>query len=271
MGFSTDCIHAGQEPEPVTGVGHLSDLPDLDLRAAGARQAQGLRIRADEESDALRRSKRTWPRSNAASTRTASRPACRRPTRSSACSSRAITSSPARTCTAARSGSSARSARSSDCSSRTSTPSMRRRSARGAASEHEDRLPRDADQSDDDGHRHRRVRRGRAQERRAGGGRQHLLLAVPAAADRARRGHRRALDDEVPQRPLGLGRRRGRSRTTTSIAEQIGFLQNAVGAILSPFDSWLVLRGVKTLAVRMKQHEENGAAMANYLSRSRRR
>ena len=52
-----------------------------------------------------------------------------------------------------------------------------------------------------------------------------------------------------------------------AIAEQIGFLQNAVGAILSPFDSWLVLRGVKTLAVRMKQHEENGRAMADYLSR----
>ena len=50
------------------------------------------------------------------------------------------------------------------------------------------------------------------------------------------------------------------------IAEKIGFLQNAVGAILSPFDSWLVLRGVKTLAVRMKRHEENGAAMASYLA-----
>jgi cystathionine beta-lyase/cystathionine gamma-synthase len=50
------------------------------------------------------------------------------------------------------------------------------------------------------------------------------------------------------------------------IGEQIGFLQNAVGAILSPFDSWLVLRGVKTLAVRMKRHEENGVAMASYLS-----
>jgi cystathionine gamma-lyase/cystathionine beta-lyase/cystathionine gamma-lyase/homocysteine desulfhydrase len=49
------------------------------------------------------------------------------------------------------------------------------------------------------------------------------------------------------------------------LAEKIGFLQNAVGAILSPFDSWLVLRGVKTLAVRMKQHEENGRAMADYL------
>ena len=51
------------------------------------------------------------------------------------------------------------------------------------------------------------------------------------------------------------------------IAEKIGFLQNAAGAILSPFDSWLVLRGVKTLAVRMKRHEENGIAIAAYLAR----
>jgi cystathionine beta-lyase/cystathionine gamma-synthase len=50
------------------------------------------------------------------------------------------------------------------------------------------------------------------------------------------------------------------------VAEKIGFLQNAVGAILSPFDSWLVLRGIKTLAVRMRCHEENGMAMASYLS-----
>ena len=49
------------------------------------------------------------------------------------------------------------------------------------------------------------------------------------------------------------------------VAQQLGFLQNAVGAILSPFDSWLVLRGVKTLAVRMRSHEENGNAMAAYL------
>jgi cystathionine beta-lyase/cystathionine gamma-synthase len=50
------------------------------------------------------------------------------------------------------------------------------------------------------------------------------------------------------------------------LAAQIGFLQNAVGAILSPMDSWLILRGIKTLAVRMKQHEANGMAMANYLA-----
>ncbi len=53
------------------------------------------------------------------------------------------------------------------------------------------------------------------------------------------------------------------------IGQTIGFLQNAVGAILSPFDSWLVLRGVKTLAVRMKRHEENGVATANYLRNQR--
>ncbi|MGN6182672.1 MAG: cystathionine gamma-synthase [Thermoanaerobaculia bacterium] len=53
---------------------------------------------------------------------------------------------------------------------------------------------------------------------------------------------------------------------TDELGEKIGFLQNAVGAILSPFDSWLVLRGVKTLAVRMKRHEENGVAMASYLA-----
>jgi cystathionine gamma-lyase/cystathionine beta-lyase/cystathionine gamma-lyase/homocysteine desulfhydrase len=50
------------------------------------------------------------------------------------------------------------------------------------------------------------------------------------------------------------------------LGAQIGFLQNAVGAILSPMDSWLILRGIKTLAVRMKQHEANGMAMANYLA-----
>ena len=40
--------------------------------------------------------------------------------------------------------------------------------------------------------------------------------------------------------------------------EWLKFIQNAAGAILSPFDSWLVLRGTKTLAVRMAQHNANG-------------
>ncbi|MGH9374230.1 MAG: trans-sulfuration enzyme family protein [Vicinamibacterales bacterium] len=44
------------------------------------------------------------------------------------------------------------------------------------------------------------------------------------------------------------------------------FIQNAEGAILSPLDSWLVLRGTKTLAVRMAQHNINGMAVAEFLS-----
>jgi cystathionine gamma-lyase/cystathionine beta-lyase/cystathionine gamma-lyase/homocysteine desulfhydrase len=43
------------------------------------------------------------------------------------------------------------------------------------------------------------------------------------------------------------------------------FIQNAEGAILSPFDSWLVLRGTKTLALRMQQHSASGLALAEYL------
>ena len=49
-------------------------------------------------------------------------------------------------------------------------------------------------------------------------------------------------------------------------AEKLAFIQNAAGAILSPFDSWLVLRGIKTLPVRMEAHNANGVAVAKYLS-----
>ena len=49
-------------------------------------------------------------------------------------------------------------------------------------------------------------------------------------------------------------------------AEWIGFVQNSVGAILSPFDSFLVLRGTKTLAVRMEAHDKNGRMVANFLA-----
>jgi len=50
-------------------------------------------------------------------------------------------------------------------------------------------------------------------------------------------------------------------------AARIQFVQNAAGAILSPFDAWLVLRGIKTLAVRMARHEENGRAVAAWLAK----
>ena len=53
-------------------------------------------------------------------------------------------------------------------------------------------------------------------------------------------------------------------------AEQVdwlSFVQNSSGAILSPLDSWLVLRGIKTLAVRMERHESNGRAIAAHLAK----
>src|SRR6185295_8824890 len=48
--------------------------------------------------------------------------------------------------------------------------------------------------------------------------------------------------------------------------EWFRFVQNAAGAILSAFDSWLVLRGTKTLPIRMQQHNANGLALAEFLS-----
>jgi len=53
--------------------------------------------------------------------------------------------------------------------------------------------------------------------------------------------------------------------TRAEQAEKLAFVQKAAGAVLSPFECWLVLRGVKTLAVRMKQHDENGRVIAEFL------
>lgn len=51
----------------------------------------------------------------------------------------------------------------------------------------------------------------------------------------------------------------------TDLAEQLAFLQNSAGAICGPFDSFLTLRGVKTLALRMQRHNENAQAIAEWL------
>jgi cystathionine gamma-lyase len=49
------------------------------------------------------------------------------------------------------------------------------------------------------------------------------------------------------------------------VYQSLKFYANAAGGVPSPFDSWLTLRGIKTLAVRMRQHEENAKAVAKYL------
>lgn len=56
--------------------------------------------------------------------------------------------------------------------------------------------------------------------------------------------------------------------TTNSekLAEELGFLQNAIGGILGPQDSWIIQRGIKTLGIRMEAHESNAKTIVDYLN-----
>jgi cystathionine gamma-synthase len=54
--------------------------------------------------------------------------------------------------------------------------------------------------------------------------------------------------------------------TDDGIAEQVGFHQNAMGAVAGPFDAWLVLRGIKTLGVRMDRHCSNAERIVEFLA-----
>lgn len=102
-----------------------------------------------------------------------------------------------------------------------------------------------------------------------------------------RRGVRLVVDNTFMspyfQRPLGLGADivvhsttkylNGHSDSIGGAAilnddddiKKMAFIQNSAGAIISPMDSWLVVRGTKTLAVRMRQHDENGRKVAQFL------
>lgn len=55
--------------------------------------------------------------------------------------------------------------------------------------------------------------------------------------------------------------------SNNDIAEKLAFLQNSVGAVPAPFDCWLILRSTKTLAVRMKAHDENAMQIATFLQK----
>jgi cystathionine beta-lyase/cystathionine gamma-synthase len=114
------------------------------------------------------------------------------------------------------------------------------------------------------------------------------ILDIAAIAEVARsRGVPLAVDNTfatpVLQRPLHLGATLVVHSTTKylnghsdvvggavmtsddALAEKLHFLQKAVGAVPSPFDCYLVLRGLKTLAVRMKRHVESARAVADWL------
>ena len=141
-------------------------------------------------------------------------------------------------------------------------PTQPDRVRRGDAPDDEAGLGGDADQSAAEAVRHRRRRRPVQEARRLARRRQHLPHAGAAAAARARRDHGRALDDEVSERPRRRRRRRGHHAATTKLRERLAFLQNAIGAVPSPMDCFLVLRGTKTLHVRMERHVENARKVA---------
>ena len=48
------------------------------------------------------------------------------------------------------------------------------------------------------------------------------------------------------------------------LCDRIAYIQNGAGAVLSPFDSWLTVRGMKTLSLRMKRHQDNAKAIAEF-------
>jgi cystathionine beta-lyase/cystathionine gamma-synthase len=115
----------------------------------------------------------------------------------------------------------------------------------------------------------------------------HITDLAGAAALAKRRGARLVVDNTFAspylQRPIEFGADivvhsttkylNGHSDSVGGIVvavnaediEWLGFVQNAEGAILGPFDAWLVLRGTKTLALRMAQHNANGLALAQFL------
>ena len=98
------------------------------------------------------------------------------------------------------------------------------------------------------------------------GRRQHLLQPLYPAAAGARHRHRRPFDDQISERPFRHGRRRASSvGDNKDLVDRLKFLQNAVGAISGPFDSFLALRGIKTLALRMERHSANGQKIAEWL------
>ena len=119
------------------------------------------------------------------------------------------------------------------------------------------------------------------------------IVDIAAAAEAARAGGAHVVVDNTfatpyLQQPLALGADVVLHSTTKylgghsdviggflatnddALAERLAFLQKSLGAVPGPFDAWLVLRGVKTLAVRMDRHCRNAEAVAVFLERHRR-
>jgi hypothetical protein len=131
---------------------------------------------------------------------------------------------------------------------------------------------RDADQPAARHRRHRRHRGGRPRGRCTARRRQHLRH------ERTCRSRSRSAPTSscTPRRSTPAGTatssaapssspRAPRPATVSRSAERIAFHQNAMGAVAGPFDAWLVLRGLKTLAVRMERHCDNAEKVVEFL------
>ena len=266
MGFSHRLHPRRQRARARDGLRLVPDLPDLDLRPGGARAAQGLRVRPDAESDALaprrepdgprRRRRREGLRLGHGGdhgdlhVRQAGRPR-----------------------------------RLLEHDLRRDVPLL-----------HEDpgELRRDASTSST-----RRIRRrwsGRSGPRRAccissrrrtrrcasrtsRSSRSSPTASAPSSSSTTRSARRTSSSRSSSGRTSSCTRRRSSwAATPTPSAESpiakakehvewLGFVQNSSGAILSPMDSFLVLRGIKTLVVRMERHEANGRKVAEHLAK----
>ena len=268
MEFATKTIHAGQPSEPETGslVAPIFQTSTYEQNAPGchrgfdySRTNNPTRSRlkcvlADLERRHARRAVRVG---SGGRERRSCRPTSDPATRSS---SRWM-------CTAARFGSStgsfSRSAVSSARSISVMPPRSRPRSRAGRSWCGSNRRP----TPDCSSTTSRRLRR-RPTGRRAARRRQHVCDPVVSAAVSARRGSGCSQRDEVPRRSLRSHSGRGaRARSRGFRTGQ--FLQNATGAVPSPFDCWLTLRGLKTLELRMQRHAENAEAIAHALKLTR--
>ena len=247
---------------PDDGRGDDADLPDLDLRAGGGRRPQGLRLLAHRQPDA--HGARDLPREPRGRRRTAtpSRPGSARRRRS--CTSlspgdRVVTVNDVY-------GGTYR------MFSQVYEPKgyefafvppdeLAARDRRADAA----RLARDADEPAAEHRRHPRGRGRRPRRRRA---RSSSTTPSPRRTSSSRSrsaptsSSTRRRSTSAATRTSSAASRRTNDPT---IAERLRFLQKSLGAVPGPFDAWLVLRGVKTLAVRMQRHCENARAVAAFL------
>ena len=258
-GFETRAIHDGQPPDPAIGRGRHADHAVVDVRARGGRQALGLRVRAQRQPHPPRlRGVPGVARGRARRLRVRQRHG-RRGRGAAAARARPARDHPRRR-VRRHVPAGVEGARTGGHRVDRRRPHRPRRARARLARRHRAGVGRDADQPH--AH-HRRHPRACARSR----------TSAARASSSTTRSPRRSCSGRSSSAPTSSCTRppstsavtptssAGSSATNDpEIAERVGFLQNAVGAVPSPFDCYLVLRGLKTLAVRMERHCENAQA-----------